>query len=315
MGYLDEILSDRRLELTNSALRCLVWDSRVRGELRRLGFDMVAFETGYSYTNVQDAELFLYPEGQPGFPTGIRAPSRVNAFEGLLVQNSIARLLLDFSDPAGKILGRSLNEPLYAEHRERVLFTFGSLAGVAELPDRHFVFAHVVAPQPPFVFDSEGNPLTPDYPFNLADGTQYFRASAGTREEYIAAYRGQFQYVNELVIEAIDGVLAVPDQPPIVILQGDHGPGAYLLWGDIMASDLTERSAILNAYLLPGVPSDVPYDMISPINSFRMVLSLYFGANLAPLPDCVFFSSISDRARFQQVGGCYTPGGTWGGRS
>ena len=46
---------------------------------------------------------------------------------------------------------------------------------------------------------------------------------------------------------------------------------------------------ILNAYYLPG-QAHLPYDTISPVNSFRLVLGAYLGARYPLLPDISYYS-------------------------
>jgi hypothetical protein len=54
---------------------------------------------------------------------------------------------------------------------------------------------------------------------------------------------------------------------------------------------LWERTPILNAYYLPGGEDRWLYPSISPVNSFRVVLNAYFGADLPFLPDATYFTS------------------------
>jgi hypothetical protein len=311
MDYLDVLLEERSQSMSNSALIDLIWHSRVRRWLAAQGYAMVAFRTAFPYTSVTDADLFWFPEGQADEEERSSAAARASAFEVLLFEYSLGRMVLDFSPSARTAMELYLYEPLYAEHRARVLFTLDSLAAVAELPGRHFVFAHVVSPHPPFVFDAQGSPLTPKVPFSFSDGSHFLRDAAGTREDYINGYRDQLRYLNGLLLAAIDKILAASDRPPIIVIQGDHGPGAYLRWDAVMESNLEERSGILNAFLLPGAPSDVVYPTISPVNAYRMVLSLYFGADLPPLPDCTYFSSTSAPDRLEQAWDCIPPGPDW----
>jgi hypothetical protein len=312
VDYLDEVLRQRSQSMTSKTLIDLIWHSRVRRQLQDAGYTMVAFRTAFPYTSVEDAEMFLFPEGQADEEEGSSAATRAGAFEVLLFEYGAGRILLDFSPAAQEAVRQYAYKPLYDEHRARVLFTLGSLEQISQLPGRHFVFAHVVSPHPPFVFDAEGNPLTPNYPFSFADGSHFRRYSASTRQDYIDGYREQLRYLNGVVLATIDEVLAASDRQPIIIIQGDHGPGAYLEWDAIMESNLQERSGILNAFLLPGAPPDAVYPTISPVNAFRMVLSLYFGADLPPLPDCTYFSSVAEPDQFQQAWDCIPPGGEWG---
>jgi hypothetical protein len=73
-----------------------------------------------------------------------------------------------------------------------------------------------------------------------------------------------------------------------MIIQGDHGPGAYLDWASAADSCILERTAILNAYLIPGVEAGVLYPEITPVNSFRVVLNTILGTNYTLLEDVTY---------------------------
>jgi hypothetical protein len=315
MEYMDTLERERPASerFSNPWFVDLIWHSRVRELLAQQGYGMIAFRTAFPYTSVTDAEIFWYPEGQADEEEQSSPQTRANAFEALLVERSLAKVALDHSLAAREAMNRFVYAPLYEEHRSRILLTLERLADVPALPGRHFVLAHIISPHPPFVFDAEGAPLTPGYPFSFADASALRDYGYGTRADYITGYREQLRYLNGLVISAIDEVLARSEQPPIIILQGDHGPGAYTRWNAIMDSNLVERAGILNALLLPGAPPDVLYPTITPVNSFRLVLSLYFGADLPPLADCTYFSSFIRRERLRQAWDCTAPGSDWTG--
>jgi hypothetical protein len=119
-----------------------------------------------------------------------------------------------------------------------------------------------------------------------------------TDQEARSAYVDQVQFINQEILEVIDALIENSDIPPIIIVQGDHGP----------MKDLTvnpaERMPILNAYLLPGIQMDaVLYPSISPVNSFRFVLNSFFDQNLPLLLDKSFYSPSEDRNDFQLVPG------------
>jgi hypothetical protein len=311
LGYLDVVLEDLGQQMGYKVLFDLIWHSQVRDLLRRHGYQMVAFRTAFPNTSITDADLFLFPEGQGDEEERSSPASRANVVVTLLFENSAGRILLDFSKAAREAMSRHIHEPIYAEQRERVLFTLASLSKIAELPGRHFVLAHVISPHPPFVFDADGNPLNPSHPFSFADGSRFIQYGFGTREDYLTGYREQLQFLNVLLIESIDNVLAASEVPPIIILQADHGPGAYLRWDNIMESNFEERSGILNALLLPGSPPDVLYPAMSPVNTFSLVLTRYFDADLPPLEDCAYFPTRSQKSRLHQIGECRPPARNW----
>jgi len=88
---------------------------------------------------------------------------------------------------------------------------------------------------------------------------------------------------------------------PIIVLQGDHGPGAGLDWRSPTAEGLTERFRILDAIRLPGAAPELLYPTMSPVNTFRVILNQYFGTGLALLPDRSYFSTTSRPLEFQPV--------------
>ena len=66
-------------------------------------------------------------------------------------------------------------------------------------------------------------------------------------------------------------------------------------------TDLNERMSILNAYYFPGQKYGALYPGISPVNSFRVVLNTYFGADLELLPDRSYFSTWPEPYKFIDV--------------
>jgi hypothetical protein len=143
---------------------------------------------------------------------------------------------------------------------------------LSALPSMHeagrprFVFVHLLEPHPPFVFDADGT----------VDAGQFLNAEGNyTPESYARGYVGEVQYINREILRVLKTVIGQSDVPPIIILQGDHGP-----WYQPSETVLT----ILNAYYLPG-HADTLYPTISPVNSFRIVLNEYFGASLPLLED------------------------------
>lgn len=152
-----------------------------------------------------------------------------------------------------------------------------------------------MAPHPPFVFDQHGEAINPDYSYSMREGNYY----VGGIAEYLRGYRAQALYINTLLEETIDTLLTQSATPPIIILQGDHGPGALLNWEAAEDSCLTERLSILNAYYLPGqTPTEVVYPSITPVNSFPAIFNAYFGTQFALQADHSYFSAWSQPYQF-----------------
>jgi len=67
----------------------LIWHSKVRNQLSYLGYKTVAFETGYEFTDIQDADYYF-----ASTPNALLSPY-IEPFEYLYLQSSIVRVILD----------------------------------------------------------------------------------------------------------------------------------------------------------------------------------------------------------------------------
>ena len=236
--------------------------------LKTCGYRIAALESGFYYTDVFDTDLQLMERGY------------LNEFEDMLLADSPTTVLVD-------VFNLEPPEQSYAAHRQRVLEGFEKLKRAAQVPGPKLVFAHLVTPHPPFVFEANGGYTQPERGYSLADGDEF----EGELDEYRSGYATQVQFVNRKLEETIDALLANSETPPVIILQSDHGPGSRLDWSSPEKSCLWERATILNAYYLPGSASDQLYPSISPVNSFRVILNAVFGTHLPLLPDYTYFTS------------------------
>ncbi|MCH8877320.1 MAG: hypothetical protein IIA89_10940 [Chloroflexi bacterium] len=258
--------------------------------LERNGYQLMAFNTGLVATSIEDVDVYLPSEDNPYFRPSLPATWLLNPIEGLLLETTAVSGLLDLATQLrGSFVG-AIADPLYEVHRARITYTLDAISEVPGMSGDFFVFAHVVAPHPPFVFGSIGEPVNPDRPYGLFDGSD-FLSEGGTTEEYIAGYRDELVYLNTLLEDTIDEILARSDPSPIIVLQSDHGPGAFLNWASASLSDLEERTSILNAYHLPDGGVDALYPSISPVNSFRVIFNHYFDGDFPLLEDRAYFSS------------------------
>ncbi len=254
--YLDALMEPRPQANDYEAYRRLIKDSAVQRFLKAQGYTTVAMATGFEMTEVSTADVYLH------------GGRWLSYFEETLLARTMAIFWVD------QVVGD--------QRRAETTQAFADLRSTIDIPGPKFVFAHLVVPHPPFVFDENGGPLAPR---GWGDGTTY----AGGREHYLANYRRQLLYVDRVMEDLVVAIQDQSDTPPVIILQGDHGPGALTDWLSWEKTCLRERMPILNAYFLPGVESAaVPRD-ISPVNTFRLVFNQYFGTNLPMLDNRGYF--------------------------
>jgi len=174
--------------------------------------------------------------------------------------------------------------------RENLLASLEQLKRVPSLGGRKFVFAHILCPHPPYVFKANGEPAgrLSDVSLNVYK----------TPWDDKAGYVEQVRFINSKTREIIDTILRDSSVPPIIIVQGDHGPNLTVP-DRRTAVDIGMH--ILNAYYLPGGGSSALYDTITPVNSFRVVFNHYFRAGLPILEDKCYFSTFVRPFQFFNV--------------
>jgi hypothetical protein len=250
-----------------------------------LGYITVAFQTGSWPINIKDADIFYEPIHLDVNSTdeGISWSN----FDILLTETTIIRAYNDLSIVIANVEGRELRNRSYQAQRDRILSTLYRLENLAEVESPKFVYAHILCPHPPFVFDRDGNEVPHNVPYSIKDGDHF----PGSHQDYIEQYIDQLIFLNDRLTTVVDRILAESDPDPIIILQGDHGPGAYLIWDFPDETLMRERFSILNAYYVPKNVKDNLYPSISPVNSFRLIFYQLFGLSYELLSDEQYFST------------------------
>jgi hypothetical protein len=215
-------------------------------------------------------------------PTDIRS---VDRYFGFAKSVSEFRTVLLNTTPLPLFVKPGQAGSSYDAHRKRILNAFRALQESPREEGPFFLFVHIMSPHPPFVFGPNGEPIEPDYLFSMVDADRLHGGGEAAVHDYIVRYREQLAFLNKRLLEAVDAILSRSPEPPIIILQGDHGSRAYADLDRPEASFFKENLAILNAYHLPGDGGELVYPGISPVNTFRFVFKHYFGAELDLLED------------------------------
>ncbi len=242
--------------------------SQVRRLLEEVGYRTVAFRSGYTPTEILDADLYVDALTQdltsaPGL--------QLNGFEQLLLRTTVGLAFLDLAGhQSGDWVPFAARMPL-DDQAAIALAQFQGLSSIAAEPGPKFVFAHILLPHYPYLFGPDGQRLSSP-PDSERD-----------------AYRDQAMFASRMALAAIQEIAATSSTQPIIILQSDHG--ADREWGGV-----DQRFSILNAYLLPDDCTTAPYPTITPVNSFRVVLNCAFGGSFNRLED-ISYRSLSPGGR------------------
>ncbi len=192
LNYLDALGSQFTPGNTSHAgLSELIQHSAVRSLLKSLGYEFIAFDSGYDPTRILDADVYLSASADRG----------LSDFDNLFLRTTAARLLSE-----GVAL---LNLPPDWEqrdqaHRQRILFTLDNLTTLPQRPGPKFVFAHLIIPHWPHVFGPDGQPVH-------------------VHPDSVSGYRDQVIFINKRIAPILAELIAASHPAPIILLQGDHG--------------------------------------------------------------------------------------------
>ena len=248
----------------------LIHHSAVRQALEELGYTIVAFETGFKGTQWEDADIYLSPSGNR--LDAAQLLGGMTSFEEMLIRTSAGLALLDSRAILPKVFQPGLNNPNRI-HRDLILYNLEQLARMPGKSSPKLVFAHLVIPHPPYVFQANGEFVETDKPDD-------------------PGYQDQIRYLNQTLPSLLREMIQGSPTPPIIILQGDHGA---------IHAPPNKRMTILNAYYLPGSSPDSVPEGISPVNTFRLLFNRYFNSNYPYLENDANFSVYSRPYEFIRI--------------
>ncbi|NJD27541.1 MAG: hypothetical protein FIA92_04520 [Chloroflexi bacterium] len=170
-----------------------------------------------------------------------------------------------------RLLSTVQAEWLHAQQRDRIMSAFASLREIAasNRTRPRFVFAHVMSPHAPIVFDARGGPVGPHpclpVSCNLWDGRRAPSDLQPTVEQLV--------YTNNLVVDTVRAIQADSDVPPVIVVLSDHGSRH----DDVNDPDEMLRNLFLG--VTPEHPGLFPGD-VTPINLIPRLLNAYVDAGL-----------------------------------
>jgi hypothetical protein len=253
INYLSPLLPKR--SQSDTTFCRLIQKSQVVRSLKTLGYKIVNVRSGLPLT-----EYNPYADTNIGYIFGNEL------YTALGIEMTILGGLENYSDFVGGIA------------RAKKSWLFSNIDKVQKIKGPKFVFAHILLPHPPFLFEADGSHLPLDGRIMSENYT-------------VKKYTGQITYTYIQTQKMIDELLALSqDKLPIIIVQSDHGPQLNASGWPYSEAYLKERFGILNAYFLPDTKCRVLYSAISPVNTFRLIFNQYFQTHLPLLSDVSYYA-------------------------
>ena len=235
----------------------LVQHPAVRTRLEAQGYRTLAFETGFDFSEWRDADTFISAQA------GTSPAPTLNDFDWYTLTQTLPGQI-----PAVR---RALLAGWSQDYRARTLHALAELGNggaryISPPPEARyispppeapvFVFAHILAPHPPFVFQADGAPAAG---YLLRSPGMDSASPEYTPEIYAAGYIGQVAYIDAVLPGVLGQILQYSRNDPVIVLQGDHGA-----W----YAGEADKLAILCAVHAPA-GLDVP---LEPEETFKFVM-------------------------------------------
>jgi len=236
-------------------------NNKVFGSLKKIGYNIVSFSSGYTFTECPDTDFYL-------------AYNRLSF-------NEFGNELLNISP---LIAIPQIRASQFGAHRKRILYALEHLPGI---PDRYrpfFVFAHILCPHAPYVFGPNGEEISTYESFTIAGGEDLVKIYSNF-DGYSRMYCDQITFVNRKIMQVVEQILAKTTRKPIIIIQSDHGSRWLYNKENPNPLELEAIYCILNAVYFPDGNYSNMHKSISPVNTFRVVFNQYFGTDYQLLPD------------------------------
>ncbi|MBD3272745.1 sulfatase-like hydrolase/transferase, partial [Candidatus Dependentiae bacterium] len=174
-----------------------------------------------------------------------------------------------------KTLLQNFSKLIFVKSRRKcILNQIKKLKNSIRINGPKFIFSHFMCPHDPFVFDKKGDLRM------FIQREPYFRN----------AYLEQLTFIDNQILIIIKQILKESKNPPIIILQSDHGCRMF----DFSEKEINKLNkkekkdimfGILNCLYLPYIKKNNFNFNVSPVNNFRILFNSYFGTKFKILPN------------------------------
>ena len=156
---------------------------------------------------------------------------------------------------------------LEEDSRNRIICQFDELDDISKNGKTpKFVLGHIFAPHEPHVFGPTGEN-------SISIFSNINNLSAYRNNLYI----DQLQFVNYKLKHIVTELLST-DNPPIIIIQSDHGKRGSTIDDEPVVRNNKQLNNF-RAYYIPNGDRNIELENASPVNTFRVLFNTYFDGN------------------------------------
>tara|TARA_B110000285_G_C15142505_1_gene631928 strand:- start:7064 stop:9274 length:2211 start_codon:yes stop_codon:yes gene_type:complete len=268
MKYINHLKKKLGAESKNTRVPFqMIRESKVMQYLSEKGYKNVHFSSGWGGTDRNENADYNYTSS-----------SKVDEFSLMFLNTTILSPFIEIFSSSQK------------NYRKNIIYTLDNIAKLDNIKEPKFVFAHIVCPHPPYVFDKNGGKIN-----------QKLKLSNSWKLDERNYYLDQMTYLNKKVEGLVEKILN-RDSDAVIILQADHGSAFYGdNWENPSTKFTKERSKIFSAILLSQDGKKQLYTNMTSVNTFRVVLNSVFDENFKLLDDRTYFSSYEKPYKFKNV--------------
>lgn len=217
------------------------------------------------------------------FYAGSMAPGSIKYVDEKLCENE--HYFNFFKSLINRLVPVSFYQSSESDNRSvEILCTLSQISSVTERISKPvFVFAHIIMPHAPYIFDKNGDLITYDQNLDLFSKKKL--------------YIGQLEFTNNQIIQIIDSILEKSKNPPVIIIHSDHGERTGIDFDNPTDNMIHQGFNNLNAIYLPNKNLDYLNGYFTQVNTFRIVFNEYFNSDFELLPDEQYWLKFNKNSR------------------
>lgn len=282
---LNYIQNTIKTNITQENMNSYLSKNLVSEFLKAHGYTYYLFDSGFGLKKNYDQKEVLVQTNELGFLQNLFTTSDNDVLNSF-INNSMFQI-------SKNAFFANLSIKNYAA---KVLNVFSKLPQIAEINNKKLVFAHIISPHPPFLFDRYGKIGV----YGVDKATEKWEWDP-------KLYVEQIKFINTKTILALKKVIKNDKEDKIIIVQGDHGtrtvPETKFL--DSNQKWIKEEYGILNAIYISK--SDKSKEFVysnwnhSSVNTFRLIFNEYYGCKFPLLENNKYFTELKEPYLFVKI--------------